>query len=122
MIGHRIEIALEISRVRGIILAGAVEDEHDRCEREEWSSGIHTTHYNQLTSEINLVVTSIAVRERRLAGSTAEANGGVDLVFSDEGDGFEGSADMRVIAEGLVVRETARTIEVLLARLQLHAE
>ena len=64
---------------------------------------------------------AVAVGEGGGVGSATEADGGVYLVFSFEGNWLERRAFVGTIAEGRVARESAGAVEVLLARLQLHA-
>lgn len=63
----------------------------------------------------------VAVGEGVLAGPLAQTDRGVDLVFGREGDRLEGGAQVRVVAEGLRVGQTASAVPVLLAGLQFHA-
>lgn len=49
---------------------------------------------NLVHSKINLIVVAVAVRQAFLICSSAKANVGVNLIFSDERERLEGSADM----------------------------
>jgi hypothetical protein len=66
-------------------------------------------------------VALVTVGKGVLAGSFAEADRGVDLVFCSEGDRLEGGAEVRVVTEGLRIGQSAGAVPVLFARLQFHA-
>ena len=64
---------------------------------------------------------SVAVGKRGLFGSSAQTDGGVDVVFSDKGNGFEWCSNVRIVAKGGIVCQATCTVKVLLSWLQLHA-
>ena len=55
-------------------------------------------------------MTSIAVWKGSLLCIPAEADQRVDLILGSEGDRGEGSSKVRVIAKGLGLGESARTV------------